>query len=162
MFGFTAKKALDLLRRSDGAQIFLLADDDNFQVFRVRSTSGNVYYVYHKTFFCTCYQFQQSVLQGNIDTVCKHIIATRLAEALGIVTRRLEPREFITEIHNSMVEFVTIPGVDLDNYLTSKFSNPNMTVREWLEPYMPQFRGCPSSIVPTCSGEDKSIGHLRQ
>ncbi|KAI5454631.1 Zinc finger SWIM domain-containing protein 7 [Naganishia albida] len=85
VFGTMLVAALQLLDKGSVAQIEL--PGGRF-IYQVSSTSGTPYTVYPAALsiaspYCPCMAFTTSVLLAAEQLMCKHLLATRLAMALG-------------------------------------------------------------------------------
>ncbi|XP_021706419.1 zinc finger SWIM domain-containing protein 7-like [Aedes aegypti] len=69
------KKPLKLLRTPSGAGRLYEVPGSKFAV---------VYKIFPGVNFCTCESFRYWVLQQQHQATCKHVLATRLAQALGL------------------------------------------------------------------------------
>lgn len=79
MFGHTFANAMKSIKVST---ITLLTDEYGKTIYEYVSPNDK-YYVYPNVMFCTCPAFKRQVLVQDQSRVCKHVIATRIASALG-------------------------------------------------------------------------------
>ncbi|GHJ85666.1 hypothetical protein NliqN6_2068 [Naganishia liquefaciens] len=85
VFGTMLASALQLVDKGSVARISL---PGNRHIYQVSSTSGAPYTVLPASLaegrpYCPCVAFMQSVLLASEQLMCKHILAARLAMALG-------------------------------------------------------------------------------
>ncbi|KAF0310189.1 Zinc finger SWIM domain-containing protein 7 [Amphibalanus amphitrite] len=92
--------ALDLIDRSAVSRLVAPAGR---AVYRVLGSGGVPYYCPQPLTFCPCPAFQYTVLQRGDQPLCKHLLAAKLAQALGKCadTAVSDPhlRDLLTELH---------------------------------------------------------------
>ncbi|KAI1283818.1 Zinc finger SWIM domain-containing protein 7 [Halotydeus destructor] len=99
IFGNDAASAVHLV---ESEKVYLLETDEHRQVFKVESEEGREdYYCLKHSFYCTCPQYQYRGILSKETLLCKHILATRLAEAMKIITYRyIDDEAFVAILTN--------------------------------------------------------------
>jgi predicted nucleic acid-binding Zn finger protein len=62
----------------------MLSRDTGREIYTIPS-EGEVdcYFIFKDALYCTCPAYRHKVIYANAGLVCKHILATRIAEAMG-------------------------------------------------------------------------------
>ncbi|XP_053214454.1 zinc finger SWIM domain-containing protein 7-like [Panonychus citri] len=82
LFGDDLINALTLI---DDKRIYLVRSDSGRQVFKVLSQDKPIHYIcYKNAYYCTCLAFKHKVISSD-SIMCKHLIATRIADAMGLI-----------------------------------------------------------------------------
>lgn len=81
LFDRSLVSALDLVDHATITRI-ALASSPSRVFWKVQSTSSNVYHCFSR--YCSCQSFGYKVISQGEHLLCKHQLAVRLAEALGV------------------------------------------------------------------------------
>ncbi|XP_029712182.1 zinc finger SWIM domain-containing protein 7 [Aedes albopictus] len=89
------KKPIKLLRTPNGAGRLYEVPGSKF---------GVVYKIFPGINFCTCESFRYWVLQQRHQATCKHVLATRLAQALGQAEEETLPEKVYLELSAELIK----------------------------------------------------------
>lgn len=96
------KKPIKLYRTANGAGRLYEVPGSKFAV---------VYKVFSGINFCTCESFRYWVLQQRHQATCKHVLATRLAQPLGLIVEETLSEKHYLELSAELIkERIGNPG----------------------------------------------------
>lgn len=67
-------------------------------VYQVIGSSGTPYVCFPHSIFCQCPAFKFSVLKKRESVICKHVLAARLATAMGMIEEKCVSDEYIRDV----------------------------------------------------------------
>ncbi|KAK3871945.1 hypothetical protein Pcinc_022943 [Petrolisthes cinctipes] len=87
--------ALDLI---DGNKVTKVVSTSGRWVYQVIGSSGTPYVCFPHSVFCQCPAFKFSVLKKRESVICKHVLAARLATAMGVTEEKFVSNEYIVDV----------------------------------------------------------------
>lgn len=79
--GGSLVQAMDLVEKQSVSR---LASPSGRDLYQVIGSTGTPYMCFTTSEFCSCYSYRYAVLKKSEHAMCKHVLAIRLSEAMGL------------------------------------------------------------------------------
>lgn len=67
-------------------------------LYQVTGSAGTPYYCFPHSIYCQCMAFKYAILRRRERPLCKHVLAARLADEMGLAEEKKVSDEYVMDV----------------------------------------------------------------